>query len=101
MASIHKRKRATPMGKPWEVRWRGPDYNAKGHLNEHMRSFYTLPEAKGFVENKLSPLQQVPAHCDCDPARWVLVDANMLALGPVTCSICGQEFTPFTPAGSN
>jgi len=80
------------MGKPYEVRWRGPDYNSKGHLKEHMAVFATLPEAEKFLD-KLSPLRQVPAHCDCPEPRWMLMDATMLALGEVRCMICGHAFT--------
>jgi hypothetical protein len=103
MASINERERATPMGKRFEVRWRGPDFNDRGlpktwqpassSLREHMKSFATRPEAEEFLA-ALPPVQQVPARCDCDPARWIVIDAAALSKGEITCSICGQSFTP-------
>jgi hypothetical protein len=97
MASIHENKRASATAKRWEIHWRGPDLNERGHLRQRMRAFASREEAQAFLD-ALPPVNQVPARCNCpEPGRWVLVDATVLALGPVTCSICGKPFAVVEP----
>jgi hypothetical protein len=98
MASIFERDRATPVGKPFEVRWRGPDLNARGHLREHNQTFATRPEAEAFLA-ALPPTKPAPkarARCGCPEPRWLLMDVNMLAKGDIVCSVCATPFVTGT-----
>jgi hypothetical protein len=99
MATIRHRPQrgSTERYKPWEVRYRGPDLNPQGRLQEHGRQFATRPEAEEFLAG-LPPVQQIPARCNCAEPRWLLVDKNVLALGAITCSICGTAFMPMSVA---
>lgn len=39
-----------------------------------------------------------PPPCVCECGRRVRVSATVLAAGPITCGVCGTDFTPDRPA---
>ena len=95
MATIHPRGTRTGLTR-WDVRWRGPDLDDRGRLREHSKAFANRELAEAYLM-KLPEVRQVPARCGCRVPRWVLVDATVLALGDITCSICSKPFTAVEP----
>jgi hypothetical protein len=90
VASIHER--TTRSGRAHhDVRWRGPDLDVKGRLREHSKGFTNLAEAEAFLA-ALPEVRQIPARCNCTPARWILVDKTVLGQAEILCRACGASF---------
>lgn len=52
----------------------------------------TLPYLQSSTTTGSFRVDRETAACQCDPPRKLRISATVLALGPVTCGVCGAEF---------